>query len=141
MKSILRWSAFIPLALVGALLWVQGPASLRAQGPKTGGSETVARPKKGSTAKPEEAEQPKIPSKFGKKSEADIPAGAPTFSTDAVTVSVDAAVLDNKGHFIPKIPKGNFRVLEDNVPQQVTGFSIGEAPMTICMVIEFSNLY
>lgn len=39
------------------------------------------------------------------------------------------------------IPRGNFRILEDNVPQQVTTFSMGEAPMTICMVIEFSNLF
>ena len=67
--------------------------------------------------------------------------GVPVFRTDAITVSVDVAVLDNKGHFIPKIPKGNFRILEDNVPQPVAGYSVGEAPMTITMVIEFSNRY
>ncbi|MEI9976689.1 MAG: hypothetical protein WDO73_34300 [Ignavibacteriota bacterium] len=38
-----------------------------------------------------------------------------------------SAVMDNKGRFIPDIPKTSFRVLEDNVPQQVTGFSKGEA--------------
>jgi len=54
---------------------------------------------------------------------------------------VDVAVLDNKGHFIPNIPRGNFRILEDNVPQTVTNFGLGEAPMTVCMVIEFSNRY
>jgi VWFA-related protein len=58
-----------------------------------------------------------------------------------LTVSVDVAVIDNKGHFIPKIPKNYFRVLEDGVPQTVGGFSVGEAPMTICMVIEFSNQF
>jgi Ca-activated chloride channel family protein len=56
-------------------------------------------------------------------------------------VSVDVAVLDNKGRFIPKLGKSNFRILEDNVPQQVSGYSLGEAPMTICMVIEFSNRF
>ena len=50
-------------------------------------------------------------------------------------------MLDNKGHFIPNIPRGNFRILEDNVPQQSANFSMGEAPMTVCMVIEFSNRY
>jgi VWFA-related protein len=50
-------------------------------------------------------------------------------------------VLDNKGHFIPNIPSGNFRVLEDNVPQKVTGITKGEAPMTIAMVIEFSGRF
>src|SRR6266404_6769042 len=109
------------------------------QGPKTTGSETVSKPKKKGEAEKAEPEADKIPSKFGKKG--DLPQGVPVFTTDAITVSVDVAVLDNKGHFIPKIPKGNFRILEDNVPQPVTGYSIGEAPMTITMVIEFSNRY
>ncbi len=52
---------------------------------------------------------------------------------------MDVAVLDNKGRFIPNIPRGNFRILEDNVPQQVQTFSMGQAPMTVSMVIEFSN--
>jgi VWFA-related protein len=54
---------------------------------------------------------------------------------------VDVSVLDNRGHFIPKIPQGNFRILEDNVPQHLSSYSMGEAPMTIAMVIEFSNRY
>ena len=137
--------AFRVLAMLGicAVVWAQPPGGQ--------GSETVAKPKKKADATtdaskdaPKDAPAPatttdKIPSKFGKK--ADIPEGVPTFRTDALTVSVDVAVLDNKGHFIPKIPKGNFRILEDSVPQQVTGYSIGEAPMTITLVIEFSNRY
>jgi VWFA-related protein len=108
------------------------------QGPNSKGSETVAKPrKKGEAAEPE---QPKIPSKFGKK-DADAAGDTPVFRTDVNTVSVDVAVLDNKGHFIPKIPQGNFRILEDNVPQQVSGFSVGEAPMTVTLLIEFSNRY
>jgi len=46
--------------------------------------------------------------------------------SDTVTVSVDVAVLDNKGRFIPNIPKGNFRILEDNVPQQISTANMGE---------------
>ena len=70
-----------------------------------------------------------------------MPAGLPTFRSDVITVNVDVAVLDNKGRFIPNIPRGNFRILEDNVPQQVSNFGTGEAPMTVCLVIEFSNLF
>jgi Ca-activated chloride channel homolog len=129
-----RYLSLVPLMLLGWLaLWAQ-------QGPKSGSSETVARPRKGAATKPEEAEQPKIPSKFGKR-EPGAPEESATFTTDATAVSVDVAVLDNKGHFIPKIPRGNFRILEDNVPQQVSGYSTGEAPMTVAMVIEFSNLF
>jgi VWFA-related protein len=56
-------------------------------------------------------------------------------------VTLDVAVVDNKGHFIPGIPGGNFRILEDNVPQQIRKVEMGEAPMTIAMVIEFSNRF
>jgi len=115
-----------------------------AQGPVSSGSETVARPKKGNTTSPdappaEPPEKAKIPSQFKKGKE--LPEGVATYSTDAVTVTVDVSVLDNKGHFIPNIPAGNFRVLEDNVPQKVSQVSKGEAPLTIALVIEFSGLF
>ena len=54
---------------------------------------------------------------------------------------MDTAVVDTKGHFLPNIPKNYFRVLEDGVPQQITGVSSGEAPMTVCLVVEFSNRF
>lgn len=108
------------------------------QGPKKEGSETVAKPRK-KTDTPEPAEGPKIPSKFDKKSQQQAPAGTPSFKSDVTAVTIDVAVLDNKGRFIPNIPRGNFRILEDNVPQQVKSFSMGEAPMTVALVIEFSN--
>ena len=125
---------------------------LVAQGPLNSGSETVARPRKGNptpdsngnatapAAAPKEApDQSKIPSQFKKGKE--LPQGVATYSTDAVTVTVDVSVLDNKGHFIPNLPTADFRVLEDNVPQKITQVSKGEAPMTIALVIEFSGKF
>ena len=131
--------------------------ALAQQGPKSGSSETVARPRNkkgdqqpqladdpGATEKPR-MEAPgattKIPTKFGKKDKTELPQGLATFKTDTTTVSVDVSVLDNKGRFIPNIPRGNFRILEDGVPQPITTYAMGEAPMTVCMVIEFSNLF
>lgn len=138
---MLHWKRYlvIPAACILAGLL----ATADAQGPKKESSETVARPrKKGGSATGEEAELPKIPSRTMKKEgEQKLPEGLATFRSDATTVSVDVAVIDNKGRFIPKIPGGNFRVLEDNVPQKINGFTMGEAPMTVAMVIEFSNLY
>jgi len=113
------------------------------QGPNSDSSTTVARPRKPSgtgNAPAAEPDEPKIPSQFNKPKDAP-PEGAPTFRSDAITVTVDTAVLDNKGHFIPNIPKQNFRIQEDGVPQQIASFSLGEAPMTICMLIEFSNRF
>jgi Ca-activated chloride channel family protein len=110
------------------------------QGPNNDSSTTVARPRRpaGNGTEPVEPDQAKIPSKFSKPKDGQLPEGSPTFRSDAITVTVDTAVMDNKGHFIPGIPKTDFRVLEDGVPQQISGFSLGEAPMTIAMVIEFS---
>jgi Ca-activated chloride channel family protein len=136
----------LAIASVCALLSGFGLTFLKAQGPGPSGSETVGKRKGSPNADSSapaagtpaaEPAQPKIPSKFAKK-DGDLPDGVPTFTTDALTVTVDTAVLDNRGHFVPKIPQSYFRVLEDNVPQQVTGYSIGEAPMTIALVVEFS---
>lgn len=125
----------LALLLFGGAILGSGLVAL-AQGPKKESSETVARPRK-KDAPPEPVAE-KIESKLKKK---DLPQDLPTFRSDVNTVSVDVAVLDNKGRFIPGIPRGNFRVLEDGVPQQITGYAMGEAPMTVCMVIEFSNLF
>jgi Ca-activated chloride channel family protein len=131
-----RVIALVSLCSLGVVMLLRAK-----QGPNSKGSETVARPRKpGAGAPTTEPDQPKVPSKFPKK-DGDLPQDVPTFTADVLTVSVDVAVVDNRGNFIPKIPKGNFRILEDNVPQQVSGFSVGEAPMTIAMVIEFSNRY
>ncbi|MFN3325906.1 MAG: VWA domain-containing protein [Bryobacteraceae bacterium] len=126
------------LAVLLAACLLAGLAVGVAQGPKKETGETVVRPKK-KDAEPE-PEQEKIPSKFTRKDNT-LPEGLTTFRSDAITVTVDVAVLDNRGRFIPNIPPGNFRVLEDGVPQQITNFSMGEAPMTVCLVIEFSNLF
>jgi Ca-activated chloride channel family protein len=129
MKAFRVLAILITFSLAAAYMtWAQGPP----------GSETVAKPKK--KGDPGEPDQPKIESRFPKKT-GDKPGETAVFRTDVNTVTVDVAVLDNKGHFIPKIPKGNFRILEDNVPQQIGGYSIGEAPMTVAMVIEFSNKF
>ena len=115
------------------------------QGPLPQSSETVAKPKKkdvpaDTTETTTDADQPKIPTQYKKDKEA--PTSLPTFHSDVTAVQVEVSVLDNKGHFIPSIPKSNFRVLEDNVPQQISTFSTNaDAPMTVAMVIEFSNLF
>jgi len=136
----MKASRVIPLVLASAL---SATLVVVAQGPKSGGSETVARPKKGTSTSPntpaEPADQSKIPSQYKKNKE--LPEGVATYTTDAVTVTVDVSVLDNKGHFIPNIPNGNFRLLEDNVPQKITTISKGEAPLTIALVIEFSGRF
>jgi VWFA-related protein len=124
-----------------ALLTAAGLLIGQEQGPKNSSGTTVARPRKpGEKGDSKEGDLPKIPSQYNKKDKVDV-GNLQTFKSDVDVVSVDVSVLDNKGHFIPGIPPGNFRVLEDNVPQQISKVDMGEAPMTIAMVIEFSNKF
>jgi VWFA-related protein len=111
------------------------------QGPLGSPGTTVARPRKSADPdkKDEPTELPKIPSQY--KRDKQEPTPSATFTTNVDIVTLDVAVMDNKGHFIPGIPAGNFRVLEDNVPQQVKAVTVGEAPLTVAMVIEFSNKF
>lgn len=114
-------------------LWAQG------QGPIQPGTGTVARPRPGAdTAKPP-VEEEKVDSRYKRRGEnADAIEEGATFRSDVLTVDVPVAVLDNRGRFIPNIPPGNFRLLEDGVPQKLSGFEMGQAPMTVCLVVEFS---
>ncbi len=109
------------------------------QGPTTKNGDTVARPKsKPGTAEPE---APPLPSVFKRNKDLPPEGAEPTFRVDATTITLDVAVIDNDGHFIPNIPENYFRILEDNVPQKISSMNMGEAPMTVCLVIEFSNLF
>src|SRR5438105_5743631 len=111
------------------------------QGPLKEPGSTVARPRKSADGKAPDEELPKIPSKLKKDPKMDPTGDVAQFKSDVDIVTLDVAVVDNKGHFIPGIPAGNFRLLEDNVPQQIRKVDMGEAPMTVAMVIEFSNLF
>jgi VWFA-related protein len=123
-----------------ALVVLAGPLIGQTQGPIRDPGATVAKPRKpDAEKKSDEPVLPKIPSRL-KKDKTDLGA-LPTFKSEVDLVTLDVAVLDNRGHFIPGIPPGNFRVLEDNVPQQIRKIDLGEAPMTVAMVIEFSNRY
>lgn len=147
----------LALALGGARFLASGQ-----EGPQTGSSDSVAKPKRkpqpppedttparGSTAEkpatapePPPADQAPIPSEFKRPKDPNKTEGdTPTFRSNATTVNVDVSVLDDKNRFIPKITPDKFRILEDGVPQQISQSSLGEAPMTICMIIEFSGRF
>jgi Ca-activated chloride channel family protein len=116
--------------------------------PGTQSSETVARPRKKPAADNNGApantdgDLPKIPSKLSPKATKEQEGEADaSFKAETNVVNLDVQVLDNHGNPIPNIPRDKFRILEDNVPQTLTQFSVGEAPMTVAMVIEFSARY
>ena len=54
-------------------------------------------------------------------------------------VNVDVLVTTKDGQFIPGLKQGNFRVIEDGVPQQVTHFNVSQAPITAVLLVEFAS--
>jgi Ca-activated chloride channel family protein len=133
--------SWLSAAFVCVLVGCAVASGVRAQeGPQSQGSDSVAKKKKPKdTAPPPEAAP--IPSEYKKSKEAEAPKDTPTFRSNATTVTVDISILDDKNHFIPRIPQDKFRILEDGVPQQIAQFGQSEAPMTICLLIEFSGRF
>jgi len=54
-------------------------------------------------------------------------------------VNVDVLVTTKDGQFVPGLKKENFRVIEDGVPQNVSRFSVSEAPITAVLLVEFAS--
>src|SRR5579862_4910703 len=53
-------------------------------------------------------------------------------------VNVDVLVTTKDGQFVPGLKQGNFRIVEDGVPQQVTHFDVSQAPITAVLLVEFA---
>ncbi len=56
-------------------------------------------------------------------------------------VNVDVVVTDDNGNPIPGIKEHYFKVLVDNKPQTITNFAPTDAPITIVVLMEYSQLY
>jgi VWFA-related protein len=68
--------------------------------------------------------------------------GQPGFaiSTTVPLVNVDVVVTDNDGNYLNNLKKENFRIIEDGAPQTITNFGTTDAPITVVLLIEFSQL-
>ncbi|HUI44276.1 MAG TPA: VWA domain-containing protein [Terriglobia bacterium] len=102
-------------------------------GPATQPGETVLVPKK---TQPSTGAQP-----AEKKPEKINPKEIYTVSTTTSLVNVDVLVTDRDGNPINALTKPNFRVYDDGVEQTVSNFGTVEAPLTVCLLVEFANQY
>ena len=72
----------------------------------------------------------------------DEPAGGDeqyVVSVDVDLVTLDVVVTEKHGHPISGLQKQHFTILEDGVPQVITHFSPIEAPLTVVILVEFSD--
>jgi len=126
------------LLLLGLLLFASSAPYFYAQssgdqepstGPTPDVGPTVLAPKKTQPAPPEPEKKP----------ERINPNEVFNLSTTTNLVNVDVMVVDKDGNPIPTLKRDNFKLYDDGVPQTITNFGTEQAPMTTCMLIEFSN--
>ena len=96
--------------------------------------------------KPAPAQQPGAAPKAPTGQQQPAQAGQPQSQAPQVAIAVqsnvvniDATVTDADGNLITGLKKQNFRVLDENQPQQISNFAPSEAPITIVMLMEFSG--
>lgn len=65
--------------------------------------------------------------------------GGFSISVTVPVVNVDVVVTDNNGNFLTGLKKENFRITEDGAVQQIANFAPTDAPMTIVLLLEFSQ--
>src|SRR5260370_3197171 len=72
----------------------------------------------------------------------DQQSGPPGFAicTTVPLVNVHVVVTDNDGNYLNGLKKENFRLTEDGVPQTITNFGTTDAPITVVLLLEFSQL-
>ncbi len=116
----------------GPALLAQGQDQSSApSGPSTPPGETVLVPKKSQPGTP----QPLPENKIEKINPKDIY----TLSTSTNLVNVDVLVTDKDGDPITTLGRKNFRIYDNGVEQTITNFGTSEAPLTVCLLVEFSN--
>lgn len=151
-KTRTVWIGIVLAAMIAPLaLWKTGALwAQSAQGPAAQPGETVIIPKphqdqqqQGPVQQPGEVVLPKNnnqePAPAPKKPEKINPNQVYTLSTTTNLVNLNVLVEDNDGDPIKNLQKDNFRVYDDGVQQTITNFGAVQSPMTVCMVVEFSN--
>jgi Ca-activated chloride channel family protein len=62
----------------------------------------------------------------------------PTFKATTQIVSVPATVLDGQGRLVPNLEQGEFTILDNGKPQQITFFQNETQPFTVIVMLDYS---
>lgn len=123
--------------LVGILLGTLGipPGSLTAWAKQQEGPQKPSPTQQPATPPPPTGQQQ--PQQAGQAP----PPPPASIAVESNVVNIDAVVTDQDGDLLTNLKKENFRVLDNNQPQQISNFAPSEAPITIVVLMEFSGLY
>src|SRR6266849_3545584 len=128
MKAIL--SVVLLAVLAAALVLPLAENSVFAQAP-TG-------PQGGAPPPPQQQQNPTQPQSPATAQQP--PQAAVTIAVDVPIVTLDVVAPTQHGDILTGLKKENFRVLDDGVPQTISNFGPTEAPITMVVLMEFSNV-
>src|SRR5436190_11312354 len=67
------------------------------------------------------------------------PPKAGDISLDVDLVNLDVVVMDKNGNPIGGMEKKHFKIFDDNVEQKISNFSTVESPLTVVILVEFTQ--
>jgi VWFA-related protein len=67
------------------------------------------------------------------------PPGAGAITLDVNLVNLDVVVIDKNGNPIGGMEKKHFKIFDDNVEQTVANFTAVESPLTVVVLVEFTQ--
>jgi VWFA-related protein len=94
---------------------------------------------------PAPAQQPEPPNpptgqSPGRAQQPSVPSTQAEISVKSNLVDVDAVVTDQDGNLVTGLKRENFRILDNGQPQQITNFAATDAPITVVMLLEYSDI-
>lgn len=118
------------LAVLAAVAFVPGAEQTALAQAPTG-------PQGGSPPPPQQQPNPNAPKPPDNSQQP--PQSGVSISVDVPIVTLDVVATTQHGDIIPNLKRENFRILDDGVPQSITGFAPTEAPITMVVLMEFSG--
>lgn len=118
-------SNFLRPFVSAAIILMLGPGYAVAQAPTgpQGGSQQQQQTKPGTPATPQQQ----------------APQSGVTIAVEVPVVTLDVVATTQHGDLLTGLKKENFRVVDDGVPQTITNFGPTDAPITMVLLLEFSN--
>src|SRR6266478_6165962 len=128
MKAILSRVLLVAAETALLLSLIEQPLIAQAPtGPQGGPPPPQQQQQNPPTAKPPGAQQ-------------EPPQAGVTIAVDVPIVTLDVLATTQHGDILTGLKKENFRILDDGVPQTITTFGPLDAPITMVVLMEFSNV-
>ena len=116
------------------------PATLRGGGTNSGGERTTA-PKTAQTPAPQTQTAPEVQPTTSAPSAANdgtVVEDNEVLNVETALVTIPVSVFDRNGRYIPALQKGDFKIFENGVEQEVAIFNATEKPFTVILLIDTS---